>query len=52
MSYNQKIVDHLEKRNVSFSVNVLNRNITKSDIEYNRQEIPRIDCNKFKYGNV
>lgn len=35
---------------IAGSVNVLNRNITKSDIKYNHQEIPRIDCDKFKCG--
>ena len=52
MSYNNKIKKYLDKKNVSFSVAVTNRKITNHDIMKNRQELPRYDCNNFKYGMV
>ncbi len=51
-SYNKKILDHLSKRNVSFSVTVTNKDISKNDFKNKRQEFSRYDCNNFKYGKV
>ena len=51
-SYNKEIVKHLNKKNVSFSVTVTNKNISKNDLINKRQELSRFDCNNFKYGEV
>ncbi len=51
-SYNKKIIDHLNKKGVSFSVTVNNEDISRNDFINKRQELSRYDCNNFKHGKV
>ena len=51
-SFNRDIENYLDKINVSFSVNVENRNIINKDMIKRRQALPRYDCNKFPFGKV
>lgn len=52
LSYNNRIKKYLDKKNASFSVTSANREITNHDIMKNRQELPRYNCNNFKYGMI
>lgn len=51
-TYNKNIIDHLNKKKVSFSVTVNNKDISINDFVNKRQELPRYDCNNFKHGKV
>ena len=51
-SYNNKLKKYLDKKKVSFSVTVTNKNISNNDLIYNRQELSRFDCNNFRYGKI
>ena len=52
ISFNNEIEKYLEKKSVEFSLSVESRNITKNDLKYRRQSLPRFDCNQFKYGKI
>ena len=52
VSYNSKVLDILRKRKVELSFSVENREIKQNDIETNHLELPRHDCNYFKYGKA
>jgi peptidoglycan/xylan/chitin deacetylase (PgdA/CDA1 family) len=47
-TYNYKIKDYLNKKKVSFSVTVGNKEISESETKKNRQEWSRYDCNRFQ----
>ena len=51
-SFNKQIEKYLSKSNVSFSMNVENKDISKNDLTKRRQALPRIDCNNFPYGQI
>lgn len=51
-TFNKKIELHLSKSNVSFTMNVENRDISKNDLLKRRQALPRIDCNNFPNGQI
>ena len=52
ISFNNKIEKYLDKNLVEFSLSVESRNITKNDLKFRRQALPRFDCNQFKYGQI
>lgn len=51
-SYNKKIIDYLNYKNVSFSFSVESRDISDFDLEKSKQLLPRYDCNKFPFGKI
>ncbi len=51
-TFNKKIQKFMEKKKVSFSVNVEPRDIVYNDLLYRKQALPRYDCNKFLYGKI
>ena len=51
-SFNKKIEEYLDKKKISFSVNVDSRDINKNDFIRCKQKVPRYDCNEFIYGNI
>ena len=51
-SYNKKIIDYLNYKNVSFSFSVESRDISNIDLDKSKQSLPRYDCNKFPFGKI
>ena len=50
--FNINTIDLLNKLNIDYSFMVDPREITEKDFKFSRQNLPRYDCNKFKYGEV
>jgi peptidoglycan/xylan/chitin deacetylase (PgdA/CDA1 family) len=51
-SYNNMIISYLNKKKVSFSFSVENKDIGLYDLSKKRQTLPRYDCNQFIYGKI
>ena len=51
-TFNENVKKYLSKTNVSFSMNVENKDISKNDLLKKRQALPRIDCNNFPHGQI
>jgi peptidoglycan/xylan/chitin deacetylase (PgdA/CDA1 family) len=51
-SFNDDTIEILETENVHFSFNVEHRDIVKNDLKYQKQYLPRYDCNQFLFGQV
>ena len=52
ISYDNRVIDILKKRKVDLAFSVENREIKKNDVENKYLELPRHDCNYFKYGKA
>ena len=48
-TYNSKTIKYLKKLNFKYALTVKNKNFSRND---NNFEVPRYDCNLFKYGKV
>jgi len=51
-SYNHTVIKYLNKKKVSFSFSVENKDIKSTDLYKKRQILPRYDCNQFLYGKI
>ena len=51
-TFNDKTQEILSKNDCEFSFNVEQRDISLDDLRYKVHELPRFDCNQFKYGNA
>ena len=51
-SFNKKIENFLDSKQVSFSMNVESKNINYNHIKNRRQAFPRFDCNEFRFGKI
>lgn len=51
-SFNQDTVNVLNENDCLFSFNVEQRDIVQSDLLNHKQELPRYDCNQFKFGQI
>ena len=51
-SFNKKIENFLDLKNVSFSMNVESKDINYNHIKNRRQAFPRFDCNEFRFGKI
>jgi peptidoglycan/xylan/chitin deacetylase (PgdA/CDA1 family) len=51
-SFNQDTVNVLNENDCLFSFNVEHRDIVQSDLLNHKQELPRYDCNQFKFGQI
>ena len=49
-SYNNETLQILESLNVQYSFSVEDRQISNHDLKYNKQCLPRFDCNQFRHG--
>lgn len=51
-SFNEDTISILKKNKCLFSFGVENRDISQNDLKNNIHNLPRYDCNFFKYGKV
>ena len=52
ISFNQNTIKILKQNNCDFAFSVENKDITSYDLNYRKYNLPRYDCNQFKYGKA
>ena len=51
-SFNEDTIDILGTEQVMYSFSIESRDITKNDLEFSYQFLPRFDCNEFPFGKA